>query len=299
MNARYGKEMLEQAGMERCITLMVSAYSKSVDSDNKYSMVDSSWIEKVHVEATGPESGVPVVLLHGWGSNAALMAPLANGLNTTFRVFNIDLPGHGETPNPPEPWGVPEFGEVVERIVREHVAGPAHFVGHSNGGRISLYLASEPDVAPLIKSLSLISPSGIRAKRSFKYHVKKGVATTLKAPFQVLPGGLREYGLDWVRHSLIWRQLGSSDYQQLSGVMRGTFVKTVNFYVEDRLNRIEVPTLLFRGSNDDAVSAHQMAVLEQHISDAALIELDGAGHYGYLDKPGIVIPAIRHFIEQQ
>lgn len=290
--------MLEQAGMERCITLMVSAYSKSVDSDNKYSMVDSSWIEKVHVEATGPESGTPVVLLHGWGSSAALMAPLANGLNASFRVFNIDMPGHGETPNPPEPWGVPEFGEVVERIVREHVGGPAHFVGHSNGGRISLYLASEPEAAPLIKSLSLISPSGIRAKRSFKYHVKKGVATTLKAPFQILPGGLKEYGLDWVRHSLIWRQLGSSDYQQLSGVMRGTFVKTVNFYVEDRLNRISVPTLLFRGSNDDAVSAYQMAVLEQHIADSALIELEDAGHYGYLDKPGIVISAIRHFIEQ-
>jgi len=290
--------MLEQAGMERCITLMVSAYSKSVDSDSKYSMVDSSWIEKVHVETTGPESGTPVVLLHGWGSSAALMAPLANGLNTTFRVFNIDMPGHGETPNPPEPWGVPEFGEVVERIVREQVGGPAHFVGHSNGGRISMYLASEPNVAPLIKSLSLISPSGIRAKRSFKYHVKKGVATTLKAPFQVLPGGLKEYGLDWVRHSLIWRQLGSSDYQQLSGVMRGTFVKTVNFYVEDRLNRISVPTLLFRGSNDDAISAHQMAVLEQQIPDSALIELEGAGHYGYLDKPGVVVSAIRHFIEQ-
>ena len=191
--------------------------------------VESSWIEKVHVDATGPEPGVPVVLLHGWGSSAALMAPLVNGLNSTHRVFNIDLPGHGETPSPPEPWGVPEFARVVEAIVKGQVGQPAHFVGHSNGGRISLYMAGHPEYASLIKSLSLISPSGIRAKRSLKYHIKKGVATTLKAPFQILPGGLKEYGLDWVRHSLIWRQLGSSDYQQLTGVMRGTFVKTVNF----------------------------------------------------------------------
>ena len=262
-------------------------------------MVDSSWIDKVHVEITGPASGAPVVLLHGWGSSAALMAPLAKGLHDRYRVYNIDLPGHGHTPMPPEPWGVPEFARVVERIAREQVSGAAHFVGHSNGGRISLYMASEPELSPLIRSLSLISPSGIRAKRSLKYHVKKTVATTLKAPFHVLPpGSLRDYGLDWVRHSLVWRLLGSSDYNQLQGTMRGTFVKTVNFYVEDRLNRIAVPTLLFRGTNDDAISAHQMAVLEQHISDSALIELEGASHYGYLDKPGIVTQAIRHFIEQ-
>lgn len=261
-------------------------------------MIDPSWIEKVHVEVTGPESGIPVVLLHGWGSSAALMAPLAKGLHDTFRVINIDLPGHGQTPLPPEPWGVPEFAHVVEQITKAQLGQPAHFVGHSNGGRISLYMASEPKLAPLIKSLSLISPSGIRARRSLKYHVKKGIATALKAPFQLLPGGLKEYGLDWVRHSLVWRMLGSSDYNLLSGTMRGTFVKTVNFYVQDRLGRISVPTLLFRGTSDDAISAYQMAVLAEHIPDSALIELDGASHYGYLDKPDIVIPAIRRFIEQ-
>lgn len=251
------------------------------------------------MDIAGPDDGPPVVLLHGWGSSAALMAPLMNGLKQTFKVFNIDLPGHGQTPAPPEPWGVPEFASVVESIVREQVGQPAHFVGHSNGGRISLFMASKPDTSTLVKSLSLISPSGIRSKRSMKYYVKKGIATVLKAPFQVLPSSrLKEYGLDWVRHSLVWRMLGSSDYQQLSGVMRGTFVKTVNCYVQDRLSRITAPTLLFRGTNDDAISDHQMRILEQGIQDSALIELEGASHYGYLDKPEIVIPAIRHFLQQ-
>ena len=261
-------------------------------------MVESSWIEKVHMDRTGPVEGAPVVMLHGWGSSAALMAPLANGLNDDFNVFNIDLPGHGETPVPPEPWGVPEFAKIVEIIVREQIRKPAHFVGHSNGGRISLYMASDPNTAGLIKSLSLISPSGIRPKRSIRYHIKKTVASSLKAPFQIMPAGIKEYGLDWVRHSLVWRMLGSSDYQQLSGVMRGTFVKTVNCYLEERLSLINVPALLFHGTNDEAISSHQMAVLEHHIKDCAIIELEGASHYGYLDKPDVVISSIRHFIER-
>ena len=258
----------------------------------------TKWVEHVHVEVSGPDEATPIVLLHGWGSSAALMQPLANGLNATFRVVNIDLPGHGQTPQPPEPWGVPEFARVVEGVIMERIGQPVHVVGHSNGGRISLYMASDPELSRWIKSLSLISPSGIKARRSMNYYVKKSVATTLKAPFQVLPGPVKAYGLDWLRHSLVWRLLGSSDYQNLSGSMRGTFVKTVNFYLAERLNAIKVPTLLFWGTEDQAISKHQMDIMDQSIPDSALIELEGATHYGYLEKPEIVIPAIRHFISQ-
>lgn len=253
------------------------------------------WVDRIHVEVSGPEGADPIVLLHGWGSSAALMQPLAKGLQDIYRVFNIDLPGHGETPPPPEPWGVPEFGALVVEVIREQIGRPVHMVGHSNGGRISLYLASESNYSAWIKSLALISPSGIKASRSMTYYLKKSLATVLKAPFQVFPRGLKEYGLDWLRHTLVWRLLGSSDYQQLSGSMRGTFVKTVNFYVEDLLGRIEVPVLLFWGTSDEAVSKQQMVSLDQGLHDSALIELEGASHYGYLDKPDVVIPAIRHF----
>ena len=258
----------------------------------------SKWVDHVHVDVSGPEHAPPVVLLHGWGSSAALMHPLASGLNAEFRIYNIDLPGHGETPPPPAPWGVPEFARIVEHVIADEIGKAVHMVGHSNGGRISLYMAGNPELSKWIKSLSLISPSGIKAQRSPKYYVKKSVATTLKAPFQVLPEPVKEYGLDWLRHSLVWRMLGSSDYQSLSGVMRGVFVNTVNFYVQDGLKDIAVPTLLFWGTEDQAISKYQMDILDQSIRDSALIELEGASHYGYLDKPEVVIPAIRHFIRQ-
>ena len=260
-------------------------------------MIPAAWIDHMHVELAGPEDGIPVVLLHGWGSNASLMRVLAQGIQEVYRVHNVDLPGHGATPPPPEPWGVPEYAELVGAYIQKNIGQPVHVVGHSNGGRISMFMASEDRFKECIKSLSLISPSGIRRKRSLKYYFKKAAATVLKAPFQPLPAPLKEYGLDWLRHSLFWRMLGSSDYRSLTGVMRGTFVKTVNFYVEDRLDRIDVPTLLFWGTNDEMISRQQMEHLEQHISGSALIELEGAGHYGHLDQPGNVVPPIRHFLE--
>lgn len=252
--------------------------------------------EDLNVEVNGPESGEPLLLLHGWGSSARLMRVLADAFSDEFRVYNVDLPGHGLSPAPPEPWGVPEHAELVFHLIRETVGQPANIIGHSNGGRIALYMASEPEMMPSIERLVLISPSGITPRREWKYFARKYTASALKAPFELLPGTLREFGLDWLRHSLIWKALGSSDYRHLQGVMRGTFVKTVNFHVDDRVRLIRAPTLLFWGDRDEAVSRYQMDVLEAGIPDAGLVVLPGAGHYGYLDDPDTVIAATRHFL---
>ena len=251
-----------------------------------------------HLEITGPEAGDAVLLLHGWGSSARLMRPVAAALESDFRVLNVDLPGHGNSPYPPEPWGVPEHAALVSRLLDEHAGKEVAVVGHSNGGRIALYMAGDERYARHFSRLVLVSPSGVKPERGFKYHVRRYTANALKAPFQVLPRPLRELGLDWLRHSLVWRLLGSSDYRALEGVMRETFVRTVNTFIEDRLGRIRVPTLLFWGDRDTAVSRRQMKVLEEGIADAGLITLNGAGHYGYLDDPDTFVAATRYFLAE-
>lgn len=251
----------------------------------------------LHCEVSGPEAGAPLLLLHGWGSSAQLMRPIAEALADRYRVYNLDLPGHGFSPPPSEGWGVPEHAALVAALIREVIGSPVTLIGHSNGGRIGLYMASDTAYADLIQRLVLISPSGITPLRSWGYYVRKYTARLLKAPFAVLPKPIREPGLDWLRHSLVWKLLGSSDYRALSGVMRETFVKTVNCYLDERVSRIQVPTLLFWGDRDEAVSRHQMQVLDDLIPDAGLVVLDGAGHYGYLDDLPTFVAATRYFLE--
>ena len=225
------------------------------------------------------------------------MRPLADGLSSTYRVHLIDLPGHGHSPPPPAPWGVPEHGSLLHDYIETEIQGPVSIIGHSNGGRIALYMTSSPDHADLVDRLVLISPSGVKPKRSWSQAVRSGLATTLKTPFQLLPEPLHTPAMDWLRHSLVWRMLGSSDYNALSGVMRETFVKTVNYHLNGALSRIDVPTLLFWGTADEAVSRRQMAVLEDTLADCGLVELEGAGHYGHLDQFDTVLSGTRHFLE--
>lgn len=256
----------------------------------------ATWTERLHLQVQGPEDGPPLLLLHGWGSSARLMAPIAEALADRYRVFNVDLPGHGLSPPPPAPWGLPEHAALMAHLIRAHIGQPVVLIGHSNGGRIGLYLASEPQGQELLRALVLISPSGMRPHRPWHYYVRAALARLLKAPFERLPQPLREPALNWLRHTLVWKMLGSSDYRQLEGVMRETFVRLVNAYVEDRLGRIQIPVLVFWGERDQAVSRAQMDRLVHALPDAGLVVLKNAGHYGYLDDPDTFIAATRYFL---
>jgi len=245
---------------------------------------------------SGPDDAESVLVLHGWGSNASIMDSVVRFLSNSYRVYNLELPGHGNTPPPPVAWGLEEHAAAVGEFIRRIIPNEFSIFGHSNGGRIALFLASETDAPSGLLRLILVSPSGIRRKRSFKVAARRTLATILKAPFQLLPGRAKEYGLDWLRHTVIWSLLGSTDYRALSGVMRETFVKTVNSHVEDRLARIQVPVLLFRGDKDDAISGEQMEKLEAGIKDAGLVTVEGAGHYAFLDRPDIVEAGTTRFL---
>ena len=184
--------------------------------------------ERLHIDVSGPESAHPVVVLHGWGSSARLMSPVAATLSSDFFVHNIDMPGHGLSPQPPAPCGLEEQASLVRQYIEDKLSPPVILFGHSNGGRIGLYLASRPDTAHLIDKLVLVSPSGIRPNRGPAYYFKSNLAKLLKLPTRFLRGRFKEHVMDWLTHSLVWKMLGSSDYNALTGTMRQSFVATVS-----------------------------------------------------------------------
>jgi pimeloyl-ACP methyl ester carboxylesterase len=262
----------------------------------------------LHRETFGPEdaAGLPVVVLHGWGSRVEHVRGLAKGLARAGAdaparyVVAVDLPGHGASPAPPVPWGVPEHAALVHDLMCEirEATGAARvaLVGHSNGGRIALFMASRAPYAQGIDRLVLVAPSGITPPRGLATRLKSGLAKALKAPFAALPPPLKEPALDWLRHSLAWKALGSADYNALAGVMRATFVKTVTHHLDDEVARIDVPVLVFWGTEDTAIRRPQVEALEARIPDAGLVTLDGAGHYAHLDAPATVVAATRRFL---
>ncbi len=90
------------------------------------------------VQGAGPD----LVLVHGWGLNAAVWEPLTERLAGRHRLTSIELPGHGASPPPGEGTTT---ADLVEALL---AAAPARaaWLGWSLGGLLALAVAqAAPD----------------------------------------------------------------------------------------------------------------------------------------------------------
>lgn len=86
-------------------------------------------------------NGQPLVLLHGWNSNAHVFDDLAPARSDRFRVIAISLPGFGESDAPAPSYGLDDATDAVAVVLDHLRIGPATIVGHSFGGWVMTRLA--------------------------------------------------------------------------------------------------------------------------------------------------------------
>jgi pimeloyl-ACP methyl ester carboxylesterase len=237
----------------------------------------------LHYKKVG--TGKPLIILHGWGSNGNVMMPLAHQLADVRCCYVLDLPGFGETDAPPTAWDLDDYTDLIEDFIQANFDEPVDLLVHSFGGRITLKLCARASAEELIDKVLITGGAGMKPKHSFSYYLKKYTAKMLKAPFMLLRGAGREKALARLRQTKIWKSLGSGDYAKLSGVMRETFVKTVTEHLEPCLEHITHEVLLLWGTDDEATPLYQGKRMEKGIENAALVEIENAGHYVFLDRP--------------
>lgn len=230
-------------------------------------------------------SSRPLIILHGWGASKKIMQPLGRMLAFHHNCYVIDLAGFGESSEPPLAWNIDDYADSIQAWV-EHI-GLLKFdiLAHSFGGRITLKLLTRPWSKEHVQNVLITGGAGMKPRRSASFYAKKYVAKILKAPFNLLPEPFRSRGLDWLRATSTWKSLGSSEYAVLSGIMRETFVHSVTEYLEPTLPKISHSILLLWGENDVATPLYQAQRMEKGLSEAALVVMDGCGHYAFLDKP--------------
>lgn len=229
--------------------------------------------------------GKPLVILHGWGSSKRVMMPVAKSLSHLRTCYVLDLPGFGDSPEPSEPWGIDEYADAVESFLKSLEEDRIDLLVHSFGGRITLKLCAREAGKRLVDKVLITGGAGMKPKRSLKFYFKKYLAKALKAPFLILPAKPRDKALEKLRATDLWKSLGSSDYSKLSGVMRGTFVKSVTEHLESYLPKIDHEVLLLWGRNDEATPVYQAERMEKGLKNSALVIIEDAGHYAFLDKP--------------
>lgn len=240
---------------------------------------------KVNYNKSG-DRGQSVILLHGWGQNISMMDPVAQHLKEDFIIYNLDLPGFGESEIPKTVYGVEEYTELLKNFIGVNQISNPIIIAHSFGVRIAiLYAANNP-----VHKLIFTGGAGILPKRGLKYYLRLYTYKLGKLVLS-LPG------LEKVKDKY-QKNAGSSDYQALDGIMRQSFVKIVNLDLSPYLKDIKAETLLVWGSLDDATPLWMGKKMEKEIPNAGLAIFENDGHYAYWNQMPRFLSVIDIFLEE-
>jgi pimeloyl-ACP methyl ester carboxylesterase len=171
----------------------------------------------------------------------------------------------------------PEVAAWLSREIEE-LGPPVDLAGHSLGALVSLRIAAvRPD---LVRRLILISPPGIRPRRSPMAYAWPLARTLLGAR----PAFLARLTYDGLRAGPMNLARG------------GFYVASAN--VAGELAAVAAPTLLVWGARDRVVPVEEASAWLAGLSNAWLVVIPGASHVAMVESPDALADAIRLFREE-
>jgi pimeloyl-ACP methyl ester carboxylesterase len=238
--------------------------------------------------------GPPVLFVHGlsgawqnWLENIPVFAG-------DHRVVALDLPGFGASPMPPWEITIPGYGRFLRDFCER--VGRCSLVGNSMGGFIATEVAiTDPE---RVDELVLVSAAGItwaRARREPAAMLGRVGRAAGPLLLRINMAGIRRARLRrsafrgvfhdplGLRREMLWENLVPAF--QSPGYF-DAMTNLVGYDIRDRLEEIEVPTLIVWGRNDRVVPVPAALSYKKRIGDnAELVIFDRCGHVPQIERP--------------
>jgi pimeloyl-ACP methyl ester carboxylesterase len=249
----------------------------------KYCTVDGAAIHYVH---TGPttlpdvppalDRGHLFLLVHAAGSSAGMWRRQCEGLGASQSVVALDLPGHGRSAGIEGLPTVAAYADLVERFVDRLGLRPFVLVGRSMGGAIGIALAARRPT--FLRGLVLVCAAP-------RFHFPPDQLASLR---DVVRGRLPQQfttetfspatGMDLMREA--WMEQVKTDPR----VRYTDLLACAEFDARALLGRVQVPTLVVAGADDQVTPPALAEELAAGISGARLEVLGAAGHQAPLEQ---------------
>lgn len=245
-------------------------------------------------------AGPPLVLLHGAMCDRRVWRAEAEDLARDVEVVTWDAPGHGESSDPPEDFGLEDHARCLAGLLGALGVGPAHVVGHSWGGGLALQLAAaHPDA---VASLVLVGGYAGWAGSLPADDVARRLAFALDAAEQ-LPGGFDV----WSTPGLSPEHVAPDRVAELDAMAAdlrpvGMRVMARGFAradLRDALPGIAVPTLLLYGAEDARAPRPVAEALHAALPCSTLAIVPGLSHELVMEAPHLFTTVVRAFLGGQ
>lgn len=251
-------------------------------------------------------AGPPILLLHGWPTQAALWREMLPVIGRTHRVIALDLPGFGRSS---KPLGASYSFRFYEGFIAAFLArlglDRVGLVLHDLGGPVGLYWAvRQPDqVRELVLLNTLVFPELSWAVKAFVLSTHlPGIRGLLSSPWGVersLRFGLHDAARLTPQAAELYRApfLEPAARKALLKAGQGLHPKGFEALADGLSQFRDRPALLLYGEDDRILPdvAQTMARVAEHLPQAELQAIPHCGHFLQEDRPEQVSRALGAF----
>ncbi|MFQ5873716.1 MAG: alpha/beta fold hydrolase [Dehalococcoidia bacterium] len=281
---------------------------KDPAQDNTTLVERKAALEDVALRYVTAGTGPPVVLVHGLGNSVVSWRSNIRPLSQHFRVFALDLPGHGLSTHYDGRYNLSFIGRFMGQFLDLLELSEVSLVGSSLGGLISMKTALElPD---RVRSLVLVGSAGLGRELALFLRILSlpwiGAVIT-KPTRENTAWSLRRLMQD---HSLITNELIDEvhRYRAVPGGTK-TMLSILRYGVDirgqkdkvimhDRLAELGKPTLIVWGVQDRIIPVSHAYNALRRIKGSRLHIFEECGHWPQMEKSEDFNTLVTRFLQE-
>lgn len=251
-------------------------------------------------------SGVPLVLLHGWGLHSGVWGACLSELNKSFHCYAVDMLGHGESIlKEQQRFDLPTMSKSLHEIIHSINSDEIVLLGWSLGGLIAMdYVNRYPkDIDKLI----LVTANASFCKKEDWPHamdesVLNNFAEQLELDYKKTVDkfmALQMFGADDYKQSLkTLKKNMASRPMPPADVLRSGLNVLKETDCRSYLKSIEQAVLMISGEHDRLMPFQAASDMKNLIRNSQHQMIKGAGHAPFISHIEKFTEAIRNFSKE-
>ncbi len=214
-------------------------------------------------------SGKPLILLHGYMCSKEIFASQIEFFSKTHKVIAYDLYGFGKNLPMERSYSLDDYVQEFFKVASNY-GEKVSVIAHSFGCRVILKALSQSRGEQIIEKALLCGVAGLKPKYSFKKALKRKIYKILK---HVAPK-------NWLE-----KHFFSDDYQLASGNMKNTFKAVTSEYLDEYLQRINIPLFLIFGEKDDQTPPSIADKITKEVANCGVHIMKDCSHFCFCERP--------------